>query len=28
VTAFPMGHCNLISSWGVSAKGEVTNVYV
>jgi sulfane dehydrogenase subunit SoxC len=28
VTAFPMEHCNLISSWGVSAKGEVTNVYV
>jgi sulfane dehydrogenase subunit SoxC len=28
VTAFPMEHCNMISSWGVSAKGEVTNVYV
>jgi sulfane dehydrogenase subunit SoxC len=28
VTAFPMEHCNVISSWGVSAKGEVTNVYV
>jgi sulfane dehydrogenase subunit SoxC len=28
VNAFPMEHCNLISSWGVSAKGEVTNVYV
>jgi sulfane dehydrogenase subunit SoxC len=26
--AFPMEHCNMISSWGVSAKGEVTNVYV
>jgi sulfane dehydrogenase subunit SoxC len=28
VNAFPMEHCNLVSSWGVSAKGEVTNVYV
>ena len=28
VAAFPMEHCNMISSWGVSAKGEVTNVYV
>ncbi len=28
VTAFPMEHCNVISSWGVSAKGEVSNVYV
>jgi len=28
VVAFPMEHCNLVSSWGVSAKGEVTNVYV
>jgi len=28
VGAFPMEHCNVISSWGVSAKGEVTNVYV
>ena len=28
VTAFPMEHCNVISSWAVSAKGEVTNVYV
>ena len=28
VNAFPMEHCNVISSWGVSAKGEVTNVYV
>jgi sulfane dehydrogenase subunit SoxC len=28
VTAFPMEHCNMISSWGVGAKGEVTNVYV
>jgi sulfane dehydrogenase subunit SoxC len=28
VAAFPMEHCNFISSWGVSAKGEVTNVYV
>jgi sulfane dehydrogenase subunit SoxC len=28
VTAFPMEHCNVISSWGVSARGEVTNVYV
>src|SRR5262249_38344865 len=28
VTAFPMEHCNVISSWGVGAKGEVTNVYV
>ena len=28
VNAFPMEHCNLISSWGVSAKGEVSNVYV
>jgi sulfane dehydrogenase subunit SoxC len=28
VTAFPMEHCNMVSSWGVSAKGEVTNVYV
>jgi hypothetical protein len=25
VAAFPMEHCNMISSWGVSAKGEVTN---
>jgi len=26
---FPMmEHCNLVSSWGVSPKGEVTNVYV
>jgi sulfane dehydrogenase subunit SoxC len=28
VAAFPMEHCNMISSWGVSAKGEVTNVYI
>ena len=28
VAAFPMEHCNMISSWGVGAKGEVTNVYV
>ena len=28
VAAFPKEHCNMISSWGVSAKGEVTNVYV
>jgi sulfane dehydrogenase subunit SoxC len=28
VTAFPMEHCNVISSWGVSARGEVANVYV
>jgi sulfane dehydrogenase subunit SoxC len=28
VTAFPMEHCNMISSWGVNAKGEVTHVYV
>jgi hypothetical protein len=28
VTAFPMEHCNVISSWGVSARGEVSNVYV
>jgi hypothetical protein len=28
IAAFPMEHCNMISSWGVNAKGEVTNVYV
>src|SRR5260370_36615609 len=28
VAAFPMEHCNMISSWGVGAKGEVTNAYV
>jgi sulfane dehydrogenase subunit SoxC len=28
VTAFPMEHCNMISSWGVGANGEVTHVYV
>jgi len=28
VNAFPMEHCNVISSWSVSAKGEVSNVYV
>jgi sulfane dehydrogenase subunit SoxC len=27
-TITPNGHCNVISSWGVSAKGEVSNVYV
>jgi sulfane dehydrogenase subunit SoxC len=28
VAAFPMEHCNMVSSWGVSAKGEVSHVYV
>jgi sulfane dehydrogenase subunit SoxC len=28
VAAFPMEHCNVVSSWGVSAKGEVSHVYV
>jgi sulfane dehydrogenase subunit SoxC len=28
VAGFPMEHCNMVSSWGVSAKGEVSHVYV
>jgi sulfane dehydrogenase subunit SoxC len=27
VTAFPMGHMNVITSWGVDNKGEVKHVY-
>jgi sulfane dehydrogenase subunit SoxC len=27
VTAFPMGHMNVITSWGVDSKGEVKHVY-
>ena len=28
VAAFTMEHCNAITSWGISAKGEVSHVYV
>jgi sulfane dehydrogenase subunit SoxC len=27
VTAFPMGHMNVITSWGIDSKGEVKHVY-
>jgi len=27
VTAFPMGHMNVITSWGIDGKGEVKHVY-
>jgi sulfane dehydrogenase subunit SoxC len=27
VTAFPMGHMNVITSWAIDAKGEIKNVY-
>jgi sulfane dehydrogenase subunit SoxC len=27
VTAFPMGHMNVITSWSADAKGEITHVY-
>ena len=27
VAAFPMEHCNVITSWGIDAKGEVSHVY-
>ncbi|MFL5068481.1 MAG: sulfite dehydrogenase, partial [Xanthobacteraceae bacterium] len=27
VVAFPMGHMNVITSWGVDAKGETKHVY-
>jgi sulfane dehydrogenase subunit SoxC len=27
VTAFPMGHMNVITSWAVDAKGELKHVY-
>jgi len=27
VTAFPMGHMNVITSWAVDNKGEVKHVY-
>jgi len=27
VTAFPMGHMNVITSWAVNSKGEVKHVY-
>jgi sulfane dehydrogenase subunit SoxC len=27
VTAFPMGHMNVITSWAIDAKGEVKHVY-
>jgi len=27
VTAFPMGHMNVITSWAVDQKGEVKHVY-
>jgi sulfane dehydrogenase subunit SoxC len=27
VTAFPMGHMNVITSWAIDGKGEATHVY-
>ena len=27
VTAFPMGHMNMITSWSIDSKGEATHVY-
>jgi len=27
VTAFPMGHMNVITSWAIDPKGEVKHVY-
>jgi sulfane dehydrogenase subunit SoxC len=27
VTAFPMGHMNVITSWAINNKGEITHVY-
>jgi sulfane dehydrogenase subunit SoxC len=27
VTAFPMGHMNVITSWAIDAKGEIKHVY-
>ena len=27
VAAFPMEHCNVVTSWGIDAKGEVSHVY-
>jgi sulfane dehydrogenase subunit SoxC len=27
VAAFPMEHCNVITSWGINPKGEVSHVY-
>jgi hypothetical protein len=27
VTAFPMGHMNVITSWAADNKGEVKHVY-
>ena len=27
VTAFPMGHMNVITSWAIDAKGEAKHVY-
>jgi hypothetical protein len=27
VTAFPMGHMNVITSWAIDAKGGIKHVY-
>jgi sulfane dehydrogenase subunit SoxC len=27
VIAFPMGHMNMITSWGIDSKGEAKHVY-
>jgi sulfane dehydrogenase subunit SoxC len=27
VAAFPMEHCNVITSWGINPNGEVSHVY-
>jgi hypothetical protein len=27
VTAFPMGHMNVITSWAIDPKGDIKHVY-